>query len=129
MTIQKYAVFEGIDFTRLDKDDDGGIVLYSDHLKETEELNNIISIAALNLAEKEKEIKEREGNLLTILEEVLDRNKRIDELREALEFYANDNNYHRTLHVGGDYDYSPRLIISIDNGEKARQALKEVKGD
>ena len=61
----------------------GDVVLYSDHLKEIEELNNIISIAALNLAEKDKEIKELEGNLLTMLEEVLDRNKRIDELREG----------------------------------------------
>ena len=56
MSIQRYAVFEGVDFTRLDKDDDGGIVVYSDHQKETDLLKGTLVVASIESDRKDKAI-------------------------------------------------------------------------
>ena len=48
-----------------------------------------------------------------------------DKLREALEFYADDENYN----VNTTNQWEPLILINQDHGEKARQALKGTTED
>lgn len=68
--------------------------------------------------EDDQEVKER----LNILAE--ERQKEIERLREALEFYTDENKYEFETIVS-DCDIEVESKILEDGGEKAREALKE----
>jgi len=62
-----------------------------------------------------------------ILEEIL--RKRIKEnarLREALEFYADKDNYFARPFVDDYYKDCKQLYVNIDKGAKAREALAQI---
>jgi len=72
------------------------------------------------LIEQAERVPELEGHCKSLTVEWRDgvlENKR---LREALEFYAKDENYN----VNTTNQWEPLILINQDHGEKARQALE-----
>ncbi|GGP16287.1 hypothetical protein [Oceanobacillus neutriphilus] len=61
--------------------------------------------------------------LRTAQSDLFDIQQQNQRYKEALEFYADENN-HRKLIIDGDTMYLGRSIAEEDSGEKARQALR-----
>ena len=72
------------------------------------------------LIEQAERVPKLELNFKSLQQEWVNTVKENKRLREALEFYAKDENYN----VNTTNQWEPLILINQDHGEKARQALE-----
>ena len=106
-------------------------LIHESHSKHVMAVITELTQAQERIKEYEKEIKERIGSFEMAksywIEQNVETQKEIKRLREALEFYADENNHFVIVDVPGGVtmSFTGGSHIDIDKGQRAKQALEK----